>query len=221
MTNDERWLVSSFGFRNSSFLGHWWIIGGSLVIVIMPVPGSWPVMAMRCGAGTWTAPRPGIRWSHQHVIDALAGTAAADLDEVLFERFEVAVAQGARVAQQVVSSSIPSKRVVPEKGKVSSSWSRTWKTSTSCRPCRSISRPRNSGSRSPASRRSSPPCRGRRVLRHARRIFSMSVLSRGFGTCIALTDGVDVPVLAARRHDLAHVLVEGHQPDESCWRSSR
>ena len=33
----------------------------------------------------------------------------------------------------------------------------------------------------------------------------MSVFSRGLLTCIALHDGVDVRLLAARRHDLADV----------------
>ena len=46
-----------------------------------------------------------------------------------------------------------------------------------------------------------------------RRIFSMSVFSRGLLTCIALTDGVDVRLLAARRDDLAHVRVERDQAD--------
>src|SRR6266446_4344843 len=38
----------------------------------------------------------------EHVVDALAGTAAAHLDQVFFQGLDVAVAQGARVAQEVV-----------------------------------------------------------------------------------------------------------------------
>ena len=112
------------------------------------------------------------------------------------------------------SSSIPSKRVVPVKGKFSSSSSRTWKTRMSCRPCRSISRPRKSGSRS-TSRSETRTIMPRLATLSAtrRRIFSMSVLSRGRLTSIALHDGVDVRLLAARRDDLAHVLVEGDAAD--------
>src|SRR5579859_6138329 len=35
------------------------------------------------------------------VVDALASAAAADLDEVLLQRLEVAVAQGTRIAEQI------------------------------------------------------------------------------------------------------------------------
>src|SRR6185369_7195831 len=37
----------------------------------------------------------------QRVVDPLAGAAAADLHQVLLQRLQVAVAQGARVAQEV------------------------------------------------------------------------------------------------------------------------
>ena len=41
----------------------------------------------------------------------------------------------------------------------------------------------------------------------------MSVFSRGRLTSMALHDGVDVRLLAARRHDLPHVRVEGDAAD--------
>ena len=54
-----------------------------------------------------------------------------------------------RAQVSVGSCSMPSKRVVPAKGKLISSSSRTWKTRISCFRWRSISIPRKNGSRLP------------------------------------------------------------------------
>src|SRR5207248_6309249 len=43
----------------------------------------------------------GVAGPHQRVVDPLLGAAAADFDQVLFQRLQVAVAQGPRVAQEV------------------------------------------------------------------------------------------------------------------------
>src|SRR3954451_11493213 len=42
-----------------------------------------------------------VAGADEGVVDPLAGAAAADLDQVLLERLQVAVAQGARVAQEL------------------------------------------------------------------------------------------------------------------------
>ena len=53
---------------------------------------------------------------HQVVVDADAGAAAAHLDQIFFQRFEVAVAQARGSHTRCGISSMPSKRVVPGEG---------------------------------------------------------------------------------------------------------
>ncbi len=143
------------------------------------------------------------------------GAAAAHLDQVLLERFEVAVAQRARVAQQVrqlfhalearragererqfvVVQDVEDEDVVPAVPEHLQALEQRLAVARAGRR-RSATRPRLGIALGDAAAGS---CR-------------MSVFSRGLLTCSALHDGVDVRLRAARRDDLPHVLVEGDQP---------
>jgi hypothetical protein len=61
--------------------------------------------ASACTSSHWTWARPCsvevVAGAHQGIVDAQPGAAAAHLDQVLLQRLDVAVAQGARVAHQL------------------------------------------------------------------------------------------------------------------------
>ena len=156
-----------------------------------------------------------VAGADQVVVDAQPRAAAPHLDQVFFQRFQVAVAQGARIAQQlrqllhaleargageregqlVVVQDVEDEDVVPALAQHFQAAEQRLAVDQQ------------------VGDEDDHAAAVRRVSVTRRRIFSMSVFSRGRLTCIALTMASMCVCWLRGRHDLAHVRVEGDAAD--------